>query len=348
MKLFQPLWRVVAPALILAAIASPAAAQTTKVKFTLDWRYEAPAAAFLVALGKGYFEQEKLDVTIDSGSGSGMTITRVTSGAYEMGFADLGAVMEFVGNNPGAMQKPVSVMMIYNNTPSGIFALRKSGIKTPADLKGKTLGGPVFDAARRAFPVFAKANSIDLATTKWSAMDPAMRELMLVKGEVDAISGFVFYTPLALYARGVKPEDLVVLPYAQYGVKLYGNSVIANDEWARKNPAVVKAMLRAIAKGFRDTIANPVEAITYVKKRDPLIDDKLELARLKLLISQTLNSPDARAEGFGQVSQPRVTLMATQVSDAFNTKARIDASTIFDASYLPSRQELDILPKAAK
>ena len=345
MKLSHLLWRALAPACLFAFAATPAAAQT-KVKFTLDWRFEAPATAFLVAQGKGYFEQEKLDVTIDTSAGSGQAVTRVAAGTYDMGFADLAALMEFVGNNPGTAQKPVGVMMIYNNTPSAIFALKKSGIKTPADLAGKTLGAPTFDAARRSFPVFAKANGIDLASVKWSAMDPTLRELMLVKGEVNAISGFAFYSPLSLYARGVKPEELVTMPYAEFGVKLYGNAVIANDEFARKNPEVVKAMLRAIAKGYRDVIANPTEAIKYVKKRDPLADEALELAKLKLLVSQTLTSADTRAEGFGQVSPPRIALMAAQVSDAFATKTRVDARSVFDASYLPTRAQLDILPKA--
>jgi NitT/TauT family transport system substrate-binding protein len=78
-----------------------------------------------------------------------------------MGFADLAALMEFHANNPDAPNKPVAVMMVYNNTPAAVMALKKSGIKTkPADLNGKKLGAPVFDAGRRAFPIFAKANGV--------------------------------------------------------------------------------------------------------------------------------------------------------------------------------------------
>ena len=108
---------------------------------------------------KGYFKDEKLDVTVDAGNGSGGTITRVASGAYDMGFADMAALMEFHANNPTAPNKPVAVMMVYNNTPAAVLALKKSGIKTPADLTGKKLGAPVFDAGRKALPIFAKANN---------------------------------------------------------------------------------------------------------------------------------------------------------------------------------------------
>ena len=100
--------------------------------------------------------QEKLDVTIDAGSGSGNAVNRVASGTYQMGFADLAALIEFVGNNPTAPNKPVAVMMVYDATPAAVFSLKKTDIKTPADLQGKKMGAPVFDAGRRAFPIFVE------------------------------------------------------------------------------------------------------------------------------------------------------------------------------------------------
>ena len=325
--------------------AGPAAAQDTKIRFQLDWRFEGPAALFLVGKAKGYFAAEKLDVTIDAGNGSGNAVNRVASGAYEMGFADLAALMEFVGNNPTAPSKPVAVMMVYNNTPAAVLALKKSGIRKPADLVGKKLGAPVFDAGRRAFPVFAKANGIDAGKINWVSMDPPLRETMLARGDLDAITGFTFTSLLNLNARGVKDEDVVVLPYPDYGVRMYGNVVIATPEFLAKNPEAVKGFLRAFAKSVRDVIADPVAAVKTVKERDPIIDDKLELRRLKLAISGSIATPDARAEGFGEIRAPRLALMASQVADAFTTKARIDPNVIFNSSFLPSKEQRNVLGK---
>lgn len=58
-----------------------------------------------------------------------------------------------------------------------------------------------------------------------------------------------------------------------------------------------------------------------------------------------INSPNARAEGFGQVNGPRLSLMASQVSDAFNTKTRVNPEVVWNAAFLPSKAELDVLPK---
>lgn len=334
--------------LALSASAGLAMAQTqahaaTPLKFQLDWRFEGPAAFFLQPVAKGYFKDAGLDVTVDAGSGSGGVVQRVASGAYDLGFADIAALIEFQANNPDMPNKPVAVMMVYNNTPASVMALKKSGIAKTADLTGKKLGAPVFDAGRRAFPLFAKANQV--GTVQWTAMDPPLRETMLVRGDVDAITGFTFTSLLNLEARGIKAADVVVMPYADFGVKLYGNAIIASPKLIKENPAAIKAFLQAFAKGAKEVIANPGAAIAYVKERDGIVNTQLETRRLQLAIDTVVNSADARAEGFGQVVPTRLSLMASQVSDVYATKTRVNPSEVWNGSFLPSAAELNILPK---
>ncbi|GKT19708.1 ABC transporter substrate-binding protein [Acidovorax sp. SUPP2522] len=331
-------------ALAAASAFTLAQAQTlTPIKFQLDWRFEGPAAFFLLPTAKGYFKEAGLNVTVDAGNGSGGAVQRVASGTYDMGFADLAAVMEFHANNPDAQNKPVAVMMVYNNTPASVMALKKSGIAKPADLAGKKLGAPVFDAGRRAFPIFAKANGI--GNVQWTAMDPPLRETMLVRGDVDAITGFTFTSLLNLEARGAKASDVVVLPYADFGVKLYGNVIIASPKLVKENPEAIRAFLKAFTKGAKEVMANPAAAIASVKERDGIVNVALETRRLQLAIDTVVNSADARAEGFGQAKPQRLALMASQVSDAFATKSRVNAETVWNGSFLPPAAELNILPR---
>jgi NitT/TauT family transport system substrate-binding protein len=334
-----------AAALATWAAFGSAQAQTA-LKFQLDWRFEGPAALFLQPAAKGYFKAAGLDVTIDSGNGSGGTVTRVASGTYDMGFADMAALMEFHANNPDAPNKPVAVMMVYNNTPAAVLALKKSGITKPADLNGKKLGAPVFDAGRKGFPIFQKANAV--SNVAWTSMDPPLRETMLVRGDIDAITGFSFTSLLNLEARGVKAEDVVILPYADYGVKLYGNAIIASPKLIKENPAAIKAFLTAFAKGAKEVMANPAGTIGTVKERDGIINVALETRRLQLAVDSVLASPDARKEGFGQVNPGRLSLMASQVSDAYGTKTRVDPKAVWNGSLLPSAAELNVLPPAKK
>jgi NitT/TauT family transport system substrate-binding protein len=334
-------------ALALAAVAGTAAAQApTKIRFQLDWRFEGPAALFLLPAAKGYFKEEGLDVTIDAGNGSGGTVNRVASGAYDMGFADISAMIEFLANNYQYPQARLqAVYMVYSDTPAAAFALKKSGISKPSDLVGKTMGAPVFDAGRKAFPMFVKANNLDASKIKWQSMDPPLRETMLQRGEVDAITGFYFTSLLNLNARGVKDDEIVAMKYPDYGVKLYGNAVIASPKFVAENPQAIAKFLRALNRGIRDVLANPDEAIKYVKARDALIDEALERRRLKLAIDMVIATPEFKANGIGAVNKLKLEDTVAQVVSAFGLKMTPDPDQIFNSSFLPGRAERNVFTK---
>jgi NitT/TauT family transport system substrate-binding protein len=137
----------------------------------------------------------------------------------------------------------------------------------------------VFDAGRRAFPIFAKANG--MSGVQWTSMDPPLRETMLARGDVDAITGFTFTSLLNLEARGVKAEDVVMLPYPQYGVKLYGNAIIATPKMLKENPAAVKAFLAAFTKGAKDVIANRPPPSSTSRRATASSTSELETRRLR-------------------------------------------------------------------
>lgn len=332
-------------ALALASFAAGAFAQDTKIAFQLDWRFEGPSAMFLLPKAKGYFAAEKLDVTVDAGNGSGNAVNRVASGTYQMGFADLAALIEFVGNNPTAPNKPVAVMMVYDYTPAAVFSMKKTGIKTPADLQGKKMGAPVFDAGRRAFPLFVKANKLDGSKIAWTAMDPPLRETMLLKGDVDAITGFYFTSLLNLNARGVKDEDVDVMMYPKYGVDLYGNAIIVSEQFLKEKPEAVKAFLRAFTKGMKEVLADSDASIKFVKERDALIDETLEKRRMKLAIESVIATPEAKRDGLGGVTPQRLDSMVTQVSSAFEVKNPVKADAIFNSTYLPPKADRMVFGK---
>lgn len=317
------------------AFASPAlhAADPVKLKFTLDWRFEGPSAPFLLAKSKGYFAAEGLDVEIDAGNGSAGALTRVATGAYDMGFADFNALIEHEAKTPGS--KIQGVYMVYNSTPAAVLALKKSGISKPADLAGKTLAAPIFDGGRKAWPAFAKANGMAVDAVKWQTVEPAIRETLLARGDVDGITGFYFTSVLNLEARGVKPEDIVALRYPENGVEFYGNTVIASPKMLSEKPKAVEGFVRALNKAMLETIANPEAAVAYVKERDPLINVELETRRLKLAFDSVVVTPETRKLGLGAVDADRLARSVSDVVSAFGLPATPVATELFTSAYLP-------------
>jgi NitT/TauT family transport system substrate-binding protein len=317
-----------------------AAAAETDINFTLDWKFQGPTAAFIVAKEKGYFDEEGLDVSIDAGNGSAGAVTRVASGAYQMGFADINSLVEFNVENPGQSVK--CVMMIYDAPPFGVYALKSSGITEPADLVGRTLGAPVFDASYKLFPAFASQTGIDPEAVPRVNMDPPLREAMLVRGEVDAITGHYFSSMLDLMSKGVAEEDIVYMLYADHGMDFYGNALIASGAFLEENPDAVAAFNRAVTRGLKDVLADPAGAVELVAKYDPLIDKELEQRRLDMAIEQNIVTPYVQENGFGAIDEARMARAIDQLAAALDLPTKPAVADIWTDAFLPPAEERDL------
>ena len=325
-------------ALALAAViaAAPASAET-KIRFTLDWIPQSTHGLFFLALYDGFYKAEGLDVTFDPGKGSADAVRRIVSGAYDMGFPDINALIEYNSKNPDKEIK--EVLMGYEQAPMSIFVMKKSGITSPKQLVGKTLGAPVFDASYQLFPAFAKAIGIDPNSVERKNMDPQLREPMLVRGEVDAISGHYLSSLPQLKALGVNPDQVRVFMYKDYSTDFYGNGVAVSPAFLKAHPDAVRAFIRATIKGAREMVLHPEKAVAATLKFEPLLKKDIEEYRLKLGVECCILTPNVKKDGFGGVDMARLKRSIDQVALARDLKRKPTPSEMFDASYLPPKDQ---------
>jgi len=315
----------------------PAAAQTA-VKFSLDWRYEGPAAGFLLALDNGYFKEEGLDVTIDTGNGSVEAIPRVATGAYQMGFGDINSLVKFLDEDP--TQPVKAVMMVYDKPTFSIVGRKSLGVtEDPKSLEGKTLGAPPPDGAFAQWPAFVAAAGLDTSAITIESVGFPVREPMLASGDVDAVFGFAFSVILNLKANGVPDEDIATILFADNGLNLYGNAVLANTDFAEANPEAVKGFLRALAKGFADAVADPEAGVAAVLTRNETLNADIELERLNMANSMNIKTPYVVENGFGGIDEARLAASIETLKTSIGIKGSPVPADIFDASYLPPVEE---------
>ncbi|HEY5305620.1 MAG TPA: ABC transporter substrate-binding protein [Pseudolabrys sp.] len=328
-------------ALLAATLACGSAAAETPVKFSLDFKIEGTSAPFLLALDKGYYKAEGLNVAVEPSTGSDEAIGRVATGGYDVGLADINAMIKYRDANPDA--PVIAVFILYNRPPYAVIGRKSRGINTPKDLEGKRLGAPADDSAFAQWPIFVKANGIDASKVTIENVSFPVREPMLAAGQIDAVTGRSFATYIELKDKGVPVNDITVLLMSDYGVELYGSAIVANTKFATANPEVVKGFLRAFLKGLKETVKSPAAAIETVLKRDNTARKELELERLKMAIAQNIVTPEVKADGYGGITSARFERALGQLALTYKFKAsKPKVGDYFDASFLPPPAERKI------
>jgi NitT/TauT family transport system substrate-binding protein len=328
--------RTLPAALVLALTAGGAGAQTS-IKLSLDAPIEGPTAFFLVPLDKGYFSNAGLDVAIGDPAGNGLdSVARIAGGGFEVGFADVNALIRYRGQHPDAPVK--AVFMVYNRPPFAVVGRKSRGVTDPKSLEGKRLGVPPASASRDQWPIFAKLNNIDLSKVTLEPVGTPVRAPMLAAGQLDATLGYAYRIYVDIKDRGVPADDLVLMQMADYGLKLYGSAIMVNSTFAAAQPGAVKAFLSAFVHGLRDAIADPAAAVDLALQHDDLAQRDVELARLRMAIDRNVLTPEVRTNGLGAIDAARMAAAIDQIglTFAFKTKPKVD--DVFDPAFLPAAE----------
>ena len=325
-----------------AGLAAPAvhAQQLLDVRFSLDWAFQGPQAAFLLALDKGYFREAGLNVTMDRGFGSGDVPVKISSGAYDVGVADLNPTIRMRLERPDV--DLFSPFIIYDATALAVMTLRRENIRTPKDLEGKTIASPESDAGRQLFPAFAKAAGINAASVRWQTVTPQLREPMLAQGRANAITGFITSGIFSLRGLGVSDQDIVTMLFSDVGADFYSTSMITTRRWAQANPRAVTGLIRGLIRAQYDSLADMPAAIAGLRRREPLTDVALETERLRMSLERLTFTPHVRQNGFGRVDMTRLQRSVDSVREAFGISRPMAASDIYDASFLPPASDLKL------
>jgi len=256
--------------LLVAAIAlvglGAEAQAPAKVVFALNWFAVGDHAAYWVALDRGYYKARGLEVELQNSKGSGDSIAKVDSGRADVGLADAVVVIPRVAQ--GAKIKVVGA--VFDLTPLNIWTRKDTGITKPKDLEGKLLAAPAGDAQRQLFPAFAKLNGVDESKVKWLSIEPAAKFVALSEKRADAVPDYTTGQPF--WEKAVGKDNLVRMPWSQFGFDTYSMSIMASDKTLNERPKVLRDFLAASYLGWRDVMQDPKGSLEIFKKRVPDID----------------------------------------------------------------------------
>jgi NitT/TauT family transport system substrate-binding protein len=233
------------------------------LRFRLEYVAEGYHAHFFLALERGFYADEGIDLTIAEGQGSVTLLKLISEGQDVIGRADYGTMAK-------AVAEGFSVKAIFGEmqaSPICIVSPADAPLAAPADLVGKLLAMAPAESSAQLFPPLLAANNVDPKTV--NIVNPAIgaKNVLLLQRRVDAIAGYSNIHPVQLRAAGL---DTVYFQYADHGIQTLSNGIIANTDFLDENPDLVRRFLRATRKGYDETMKDPEAAVDALLKHYPL------------------------------------------------------------------------------
>lgn len=331
-------WRLIPRQLFLVAgmllgiAPGPAGAQTPeRVELQLSWIPTGQFAAYFAGVANGFYRAENIDLVIQRGSGSGDAVRRTAGGAALFGEGDISALMA------GRVREGMPlrcVQSIYTQSPHSLFVLEGSGINGLKDLEGRVVGTTPGNSHQVYFPIVARAAGVDVARVRFVTVDPSAMTALLLNGQIAAAPQF----SLNLYYQDQQAQRMGrrirVLPYAEYGFRIYSICIYTREEVINGRPELVRRMVRATQRSLEWMRDNPQAAAELHHRAQPEADVTASLAEIRGVLGFVFNEDSARF-GLGRFDPERLAQTWRVVAESQGLDASIDPQGFIDQRFLP-------------
>jgi NitT/TauT family transport system substrate-binding protein len=327
-------WVVAKAGLVFAALAlgNASAKAAEHYVLMLDWLPSGDKAPAYVALQKGYFAEEGLDIVIQNARGSTDALTKVATGTADFGTAGLPALMSAAAQSGIPVR---AILSVYTKQPDSLFVVKGGPIKTLKDAVGRKVATATFTSSNALWPLFLEKNNIDPNSITLQKVDPTILGPMLASGQVDATLSWLTVAPT--YASVLKQagKELTVLPWSEFGLDGYGFAVFASDRVIKSNPKAVAAFARAFKKAIDFSVADPDAAGAAVHAAAASVDAAVAVASFRASIPLIRNEISTKdGAGVFEASLLKKTWEWVAKSEKYPFD-KLNPESLVDRSFLP-------------
>ncbi|MCX4790835.1 MULTISPECIES: ABC transporter substrate-binding protein [unclassified Streptomyces] len=226
-----------------------------KVTLTLNWYPYGEHAPFYYGKQQKIFEKHGIDLKIQAGQGSQKTVQATAAGQTDFGWADTPALL--AGVDQGVQVKSLGVFL--QTTPASVQSFDAAGIRSPADLKGKTIAGTAGDALSKTFPIFLKKNGLAESDVKVQNTDPAGKIAAVISGKTDGLLGYASDQGPTMQDKAKKPVSY--LRFSENGLNFYSNGLLAGQQILSSKSELAERMVRAVSESWAAAEKAPGPAV---------------------------------------------------------------------------------------
>ena len=231
-----------------------------KVVLMLNWYLYSEHAPFFLGKERGFYDQEGIDLDIQEGRGSGVTVQAVAANTATFGYVDVPTMIKAAAK--GAPVKSVGVAL--QLSPMSVMGFAEKNIRAPKDIVGKTVAITPGDSMSQIWPLFLKKTGIKETDFKTVAGDAQTKLNAVMNGQADLLLGYVMDQAIKLQDATKKP--VYPIRFADYGVNMISSGIIINSETLKSKPDMVKRFLRATTRALEESEKNPETAVDAMLK----------------------------------------------------------------------------------
>ena len=249
----------------LACVVSASAIAQTKDKavLLLNWYTYSEHAPFYLGKERGYFDQEGIDLDIQEGRGSGVTVQAVAAGTATFGYADVPTMIKAASK--GAPVTAIGVAL--QTSPMSVMGFADRNIRKPEDIKGKTVAVTPGDSMSQIWPLFLKKTNLKDGDFKTVAGDAQTKLNAVINNQADVLLGYVMDQAIKLQDATHKP--VYAIRFADYGVNMVSSGIVVQKDTLKSKPDMVKRFMRAATKSLEEAAKNPEAAVDAMLKAQP-------------------------------------------------------------------------------
>ncbi|NMD69192.1 ABC transporter substrate-binding protein [Bacillus sp. DNRA2] len=301
-----------------------AAKQLKKVSVVLDWTPNTNHTGLYVAKEKGYFEAEGLDVDIIMPGEAGAD-QLVASGKAQFGVGyQEGVTLARIQGVP-----LVSIAAVIQHNTSGFASPVAKNITTPKDFEGKSYGGWGSPAEKAVIESLMKTKNADVSKVNIVNIGDA-DYFTAIKQNIDFTWIYYGWTGVEAELRGEKINMVYLTDYSDK-LDYYTPVLMTNEKMISSDPDLVKAFVKAAAKGYEFAIENPDEAADVLIKDVPDLDSKLVKKSQQWLASKYQDD----APRWGEQKQEVWENYADWMLEHGLLEKELDAKKAFTNEFLP-------------
>ena len=323
--------RVIVAALASILFAAPASA-ADKVILMLNWYVYGEHAPYYYGKEKGIYAAEGIELDIQEGRGSAVTIQAVAAKTADFGYVDVPTMIKAASKGAPV----IATGVLLQTSPMSVMGLEEKNIRKPGDIKGKIVAMTPGDSVSQIWPLFLKKTGLKESDFQVVSGDAQTKLNAVINSKADLLLGYVMDQSMKI--KDAAGKSVYPIRFADYDVNLVSSGIIANAQKVKEYPDLVRRFMSATTKAVEAAEKAPgdaAQAILNALPKGGKLETLTEGFQLTIPLYRTAETKKERPFHVTDANMADTVALLVDYG-GLDSKAKQNPKTFYTNDYLPN------------